>query len=161
MREITIEDAPFYNKLFNSKGWLQFIGDRDVTCDADAAKIITERYRPSFNKMGYGTYTVFSKDMMKPIGCCGFYKRPNLELPDLGFAFLDNEIGKGYGFETATALIADVKDKGLISEYIAFTVDENVASIALLEKLGMQSSGTITMPDDPEVLLLFKNVTNF
>ncbi len=157
MREITIEDAPFYNTLFNSKGWLQFIGDRNIKSDADAKKLIIERYRPSFDTMGYGTYTAFAKNTMRPIGCCGFYKRPHLELPDLGFAFLDTEVGKGYGFEAAKALIAQVKDNQLISEYVAFTTKENVASIALLEKLGMRASGTLTMPNDPEVLLLFKS----
>jgi RimJ/RimL family protein N-acetyltransferase len=156
--EITILDAPFYFELFNSKGWLQFIGDRNVKSIADAEKLITERYLPSFDNLGYGTYTAFAKDTRKPIGCCGFYKRPSLDVPDLGFAFLDTEVGKGYGYETAAALIEQVKKDRMITNYIAFTVKENGASIALLEKLGMQTAGTITLPDDPEVLLLFKNV---
>jgi RimJ/RimL family protein N-acetyltransferase len=67
-------------------------------------------------------------------------------------------VGKGYGYETAAALIAQVKKDRSITNYIAFTVKENVASITLLEKLGMQVSGTITLPGGPEVLLVFKNV---
>ncbi|MFT5077742.1 MAG: ribosomal-protein-alanine N-acetyltransferase [Planctomycetota bacterium] len=156
--EVTILDVPFYFELFNSKGWLQFIGDRNVKSIADVEKLITERYLPSFDNLGYGTYTAFAKDTRKPIGCCGFYKRPSLDVPDLGFAFLDTEVGKGYGYETAAALIAQVKKDRSITNYIAFTVKENVASITLLEKLGMQVSGTITLPGGPEVLLVFKNV---
>lgn len=40
-----------------------------------------------------------------PIGICGFVKRESLPEADLGFAFLGEFEGKGYGFESASAVL--------------------------------------------------------
>ncbi|GAB5400049.1 MAG: GNAT family N-acetyltransferase [Aureisphaera sp.] len=157
LKQITIADAPFYVKLFNSEGWLTYIGDRKVHTVTDAEAYIEKNYLPSYETHGYGSYTVNLNETGETIGACGLYKRDNLEHPDIGFAFLPEFIGKGYGFEAASAIMNYAKEELGITTVLGFTVDYNASSIALLKKLGLRETGTFKFKDDPEELLLFSN----
>ena len=157
LREYTKDDAPFIFELMNSEGWLKYIGDRNIKSVEDAKAYIKEKYLPSYDLNGHGAYIVILKSNGKPIGSCGLYKREDLEHPDIGFAFLTEYLGKGYGFESAHAILHYAKETLKITTILGFTLPENIASIKLLEKLGLKNSGIYEMKDDPEVLLLFSN----
>ncbi len=157
LKEITVSDAPFYIKLFNSEGWLKFIGDRNVKTIAEAEAYIKKNYLSSYETHGYGSYTVNLKETGETIGACGLYKRDTLEHPDIGFSFLGEFTGKGFGFEAASAVMEYAHNTLGIDKILGFTVDYNVASIKLLEKLGLQRTGTYRFKNDPEELLLFSN----
>ena len=92
-----------------------------------------------------------------PIGTCGMYKRPNLEHPDIGFAFLPQYTGKGYGYESAKAVLDFAQARLNIHKVLAFTVPHNTVSIGLLEKLGFEQDGNYLYEDTDEPLLLFTN----
>ncbi len=157
LHKITVADAPFYVRLFNSEGWLQYIGDRKVRSIADAETYIKNNYLPSYEKYGYGSYTVRLRENGMTIGACGLYKRDGLDHPDIGFAFLTEYTGKGYGYESASAVMEYAKNTLGIQKVFGFTTHYNTASIRLLEKLGLQPSGTYMFKDDAEELLLFSN----
>lgn len=157
LHKITVDDAPFYLKLFNSESWLQFIGDRKVRSISDAKVYIKKNYLPSYETHGYGSYTVRLKKNGDTIGACGLYKREGLEHPDIGFAFLHEYTGKGYGYESAKAVLDYARDTLKIETILGFTVHYNTASIKLLEKLGLQPAGTYRFKDDAEELMLFSN----
>ena len=157
LHRITLADAPFYVKLFNSDGWIKYIGDRNVHSISDAEDYIKKNYLPSYEINGFGSYTVQLKETNETIGACGLYKRDNLEHPDIGFAFLGEYLGKGYGFEAASAVMEYAQTTLGIQKVLGFTLENNVASILLLEKLGLQKSGTYHFDNDEEELLLFSN----
>ncbi len=87
---------------------------------------------------------------------CGILKRETLDHPDLGFAFLPEYIGKGYGFEAATATLAFAKDTLNLQTLCAITVPYNQKSIRLLEKVGLKFSKHICFPNNTEELLLYQ-----
>ncbi|RDK85439.1 GNAT family N-acetyltransferase [Marinirhabdus gelatinilytica] len=155
LRKIEVTDAPFFFELFNSEGWLRYIGNRNIQTVADAEKQITKKYIPSYTTNGYGSYLVIEKATQLPIGTCGIYKRDNLEYPDIGFAFLPDFTGKGFGFEAAFKVLHHSKTVLKIDTIYAFTVKENTASIGLLKKLGLQCIDTYVFPGETEKLLLF------
>ena len=157
LHKISIADAPFYIKLFNSENWLKYIGDRNVHTIEDAESYIKKNYLSSYDKHGYGSYTVRLKDTGETIGACGLYKREGLDHPDIGFAFLSEFEGKGFGYESAAAIMDYAQNILGIYKILGFTTHYNTASIKLLEKLGLQQSGTYHFKDDPEELLLFSN----
>ncbi|MFT5104146.1 MAG: ribosomal-protein-alanine N-acetyltransferase [Candidatus Latescibacterota bacterium] len=155
LRMITTEDAPFMLELFNSPGWLKYIGDRKVQTVDDAVTYIRKYYLTSYKENGFGSYAVVLKDSGEIIGSCGIYKRPNLDNPDIGFAFLPDYLGKGYGYEAAKAVLDYAGAELGMTTILGFTVEYNQPSIRLLEKLGLSQKGTHTFDDDPEQLLLF------
>ena len=85
------------------------------------------------------------------------YKRDNLEHPDIGFAFLTEYLGKGYGFEASQGVMKHAKEELGIRTFLGITLPENTPSIKLLEKLGLKKKGPFFFNDSPEELLLFSN----
>lgn len=139
-------DAEFVFALLNSPKFLKYIGDRNVRSVEQAADFIETRYRQSYRDNGYGLFTVELQDGTY-LGMCGFVKRPQFNFPDLGFAFLPEHECKGYGYESATAMLAHGRDVLGFSRVYAITSQDNDASGKLLKKLGFAYDGIEEMPD--------------
>ena len=87
---------------------------------------------------------------------CGVLKRATLQAPDLGFAVLPEFIGKGFGMEAAAATVGFAKEKLKLQSLCAITVPYNQASIKVLEKVGLKFKKRISLPNNPEELLLYQ-----
>ncbi|NHM06009.1 GNAT family N-acetyltransferase [Flavobacterium sp. CYK-4] len=156
LREFTLEDAEFVLKLLNSKGWLRFIGERNVKTIADAQNYLANGPMQHYQKHGFGLWLVLLKDTT-PIGMCGILKRDSLDLPDLGFCLLPEYHAKGFAYESAKAAMDVGQTFFGIEKFCAITLPENHASIRLLEKLGFVLAKAIQFPDSNEVLSLYHN----
>lgn len=111
---------------------------------------------PQLKRLGYSVYTLIKKQDNVKVGTCGLYDREGLEGIDIGFAFLPEYERKGYAFESARKLINVAFNEFGIKEINAITIEENISSKKLLEKLGFKLNGTTKLPDDEEELLLYK-----
>ena len=156
LREQCEDDATFILELLNSPGWLKYIGERNVKSVEDARKYILNGAMKSYEQNGFGLYLVKLKDGNVPIGICGLIKRPGLEQIDIGFAFLSEHEGKGYGFESASAVMDYARRVLKLGVVVAITVKHNVASIRLLNKIGLSFKEMVRLPGDGEELMLFE-----
>ncbi|MBL7962195.1 GNAT family N-acetyltransferase, partial [bacterium] len=104
IRELNSDDAEFILKLVNTPTWLKFIGDRGVKNLDDAKKYIENGPVKSYADNGFGLYLMELKIGKAPIGMCGLIKRDFLPDPDIGFALMPEFEGKGYGYESASAV---------------------------------------------------------
>ena len=98
LSEQTEDDASFICELMKSEGWLKYIGDRNIKSVEDARNYIVNGAMKSYRESGFGFYLVRLRESSIPIGISGLVKRDTLEYPDVGFAFLPEYEGKGYGF---------------------------------------------------------------
>ncbi|MFD2561437.1 GNAT family N-acetyltransferase [Aquimarina rubra] len=156
IRPTNQDDAAFIFELMNTEKWLQHIGDRNIKSVEDAAAYIQSKMTPQLTKLGYGNYTLITKNDQQKVGTCGLYDREGLEGIDIGFAFLPEYEKQGLAYEAAeTIKNAAFTDFGM-NLIQAITTKDNMASQRLLEKLGLQVSGTTTLPDDTEELLVYK-----
>lgn len=133
LRKILLSDAPFIKQLVNTEGWLEFIGDREVTDIETAQSFIQTWALERYEKYNYGPYLVSLKD--EPIGVNGLFKRDFLTHPDLGFAFLPRYMGEGYAAESSKAIIDYACDM-CFEKLGAITMTTNSSSKNLLIKLG-------------------------
>lgn len=156
LRELTLTDAPFIVELVNSPGWLKYIGDRNIKTIDQAKTYLENGPIKSYHDNGFGLWLVETKGTNTPLGMCGILKRETLEYPDLGFALLPEYIGKGYGFEAATATLEFAKYTLTLPTLCAITVPYNQNSIKVLEKVGMKFNKRIFFPNNPEELLLYQ-----
>ena len=125
-------DADFIRELLNTKGWLKFIGDRNIHSKEDAIKYINKvNTTPN-----YYYWTVRRSDTLEPIGIISFIKRNYLEHFDIGFAFLPQHNGRGYAYEAAKKILSVVSSEPEHSTVVATTLPHNASSIKLLHKLG-------------------------
>ncbi|GMR64553.1 MULTISPECIES: GNAT family N-acetyltransferase [Bacillus] len=153
LRWFDIKDAPFILELVNDPAWIQYIGDKRIKNLEDAKKYILNGPVDMYNKMGFGLYLVERKEDLTPLGMCGLIKRDSLEDVDIGFAFLEKFRSKGYGFESASAVIEYGVQKLGLKRIVAITTIDNIYSGKLLEKVGLQFEEILS--DSGEDLKLF------
>ena len=156
LRPVVKEDAPFILQVLNMPKWLQNIGDRDVKTVAEAEKYIADRMTPQLERLGFGNYVVMLKKDGTKIGNCGFYDRPGLKGTDIGFAFLPDYEGQGFGTESASRLMRAAREDFDLKTVLGITAKHNVASQKLLEKIGLRHTGFTTLPGETEELMLYK-----
>ena len=155
LRHITTDDAPFMLALLNDPSWIQFIGDRGVRTLGAARDYILERMVKSYEQNGFGLYLTEIKDNNMPIGICGLINRDGLDDVDLGFAFLSNYTGMGYGYESANAVLLYAKETLGLVRLVAITDEANMRSIRLLEKLGFRFDKKVALNGDSDEVALY------
>lgn len=140
INEFSEADAPFLVQLMNSPSYIEYIGDRGIRTDDQAADYISSKIMPSYTNDGYGFYLARLRHMDFPIGLVGVVKRDILDVPDLGYALLEEYSGMGYAYEACMGVIDHCTNDLLMPVLQAVTTDDNVASTRLLSKLGFRRS---------------------
>ena len=84
LESLTFHDNEFILELVNSKGWLKFIGDRNIKSLSDSSTYI-QKILDNPNTI---YWVVKIKNSKTNIGIITFIKRDYLEHHDIGFAFL-------------------------------------------------------------------------
>lgn len=130
-------DAAFMLELLNTPDYLHFIGDKNVRTIKGAEANIQSRL-DSYITNGLGLWLVELKEKNISVGTCGLIKRDSYDDIDIGFAFHPAYFHKGYAFEAASATLKYGFKKLLLEKIVAYTNKDNIASITLLEKLGLQ-----------------------
>lgn len=149
-------DAEFIFKLLNTPGWMKFIGNKNVHSVPDAENYIRNGPLNSYKDKGFGLYVVKLKKENISAGICGLIKRDFLEDIDLGFAFLPEYEGKGYAYESLSAVLNHAKKDLGISKLSAITDKDNYRSIKLLIKTGFIYDRKIFLEDEVKDILLYK-----
>lgn len=153
---VNIEDAEFILELYNSPNFIKFIGDRNLRTVKDAENYIKEKFLPHVVKYGFGSFVILRKSDLKKIGNVGIYMRDGLNVPDIGFSFLPQFEGKGYGFEASKKLMEVAFSEFDLKKISAITTKENISSQKLIEKLGLKYQSIVHLPDDAEDLLYYE-----
>ena len=155
LRHATLDDAPFMFQLLNDPSWIKFIGDRNIKTIVDAKNYTEKNIIQSYEKNGFGLFLTELKKDNTPIGLCGLVNRSQIEDIDIGFAFMPNFKGKGYGYESAAAVMEYARKKIGLKKIVAITVKENVHSIALIKKLGLHYEKTFAFDGSSDIVELY------
>ena len=154
LRDLTVSDAEFILGLVNEPSFLANIGDKKVRTVEDAHRFIEEGPWAQHRERGYAQFLVELKENGEQIGVCGLLFREALGVSDVGGAFLPRCWRQGYGFEAATAVIEYGRSTLGLESIVGLTSPGNVASIKLLEKLGLSFERMVTMSEnDPGTAL--------
>jgi RimJ/RimL family protein N-acetyltransferase len=152
---MSTEDAEFILGLLNEPSWVRFIGDKGVRTLEDARDYILKGPVEMYARLGFGLYIVELKEGSTPIGICGLIKRDFLDDVDIGFAFLPNYWGKGYAYESASAVMAYGNGVLGLKRIVAITNSDNHSSARLLEKLGLRFEQMVRFPGEEQEVRLF------
>jgi RimJ/RimL family protein N-acetyltransferase len=155
LRTASLDDAEFMLRLLNEPSFLRFVGDRGVRTADDARGYIADRLIAGYEKNGYGLWVAELKASGTPIGISGLVRRDTLPDADIGFAFLPEYWRQGYAYESTAAAMRYAMDDLALPRLLAITDQENVASIRLLERLGLSFERMIQLADDAAELRLF------
>lgn len=155
LRELQLADAAFALRLYNEPSFLQHIGDKGVRTLADAEKNLQQGAIASYAQHGYGMWLV-ENQQGQAIGLCGLIKRDFLTETDLGYAYLPEFFGVGYAYEAASAVLAYAAAQTELKTLVAIVSPANLASKALLQKLGFVQHGQVLVPDKNEMVDFYR-----
>ncbi|MBN9293792.1 MAG: GNAT family N-acetyltransferase [Flavobacteriia bacterium] len=140
LRNLTIDDAEnFYNLNLNPEV-LKFTGDEPFKKIADAENFLSNY--DQYEKYGVGRLAVIEKTTDKFIGWCGLKYSSQDDEYDIGFRFFQDYWNKGFATETAKRCLEFGFDNLNLKTIIGRAMKENIASIKVLEKIGMRFKKT-------------------
>ena len=143
MREFTLEDIDAVYEFQTNPDVIRFMGgDGAVKVRADAERIIREIWFAEYKRYGYARYAMVHKGDQRVIGFCGFKFEPEAGLPDIGYRMLPEYWGQGLATEAARAVIDYARRVLGVEKFFGEVVEQNVASINVLEKLGLSHVDT-------------------
>ncbi len=155
LRRVTTDDAEFILELLNDPSFLRFIGDKGVRTLDDARHYVMTGPVASYEHFGFGLFLVELRETGAPIGLCGLLQRATLPDPDIGFAFLPAYQSRGYGKESAAAVMEYGRTEFGMKRILAITSLDNDASIALLQKIGLKFERITRLTPDAGEIRLF------
>ena len=100
-----------------------------------------------YAKYGYGRFAVEDRATGEVIGFCGIKYIPEIGLPEIGYRLMKSYWGRGLCTEAALACVEYARDDLGIKKLVALIMPENVASIRVAEKLGMEKGPLINIYD--------------
>jgi ribosomal-protein-alanine N-acetyltransferase len=154
LRQLELLDAAFILELLNEAAFLKFIGDKGVRTLDDAREYILKGPIDSYERHGFGLFAACLRDGT-PTGICGLVKRDGLADVDVGFAFLSRHCSRGYAAESASAVLLHATRVLRLQRVVAITSSDNLGSIAVLQKIGLEFERMIRLAEHGPELKLF------
>lgn len=136
IREHVLSDAPFFFTLNANPNVVKYTGDNSFN-NLEEAENIVRYVIGQYKENGYGRWLVALKDTNMPIGWCGLKYHADTKETDIGYRLLESAWGKGYATESARACIEYGFKHFNINHIIGNAMKDNVASIKVFKKLGM------------------------
>lgn len=154
LRPLQESDAEFVLRLVNDPAFIENIADKNLRTPDEARAFLRDGPWTNQPRAGYGQLLVQARDSGAAVGVCGLLYREALALTDVGFAMLAEFRGRGFALEAARAAMEYGYTELELAEIVGLTSPTNLASIRVLEKLGMQQDGSVRLyPTGPETLL--------
>ncbi len=148
LREFNLEDASNLFHLNSNPNVVRYTGDEAFEA-IEEAKLFLENYQ-DYHLNGYGRWAVITKENNRFIGWCGLKLSDNET--DIGFRFFEEEWNKGYATESALACLEYGFEQLRINQIVGRAMRANVASIKVLEKIGLTFEKDFVFEDQEGVL---------
>jgi ribosomal-protein-alanine N-acetyltransferase len=137
LRRFTEADAPLILQLNSNPDVVKYVHERVLQTEEEARNIIVNIILPQYER-NLGRWAMHTRTDNEFIGWCGLKYLPKSEETDLGYRLSIDAWGKGYATEAAIHTL----DYGLNTLKIPLITGkahvENIASLRILEKIGMK-----------------------
>ena len=148
LRQFTEADAPLILALNSDPEIVKYVHELPLKTEEQAKKILIDIILPQY-KNNLGRWAMHIKETNEFIGWCGLKYRPDLDETDLGYRLMQKAWGLGYATEAARHTLNYGSSKLNLQLIPARAHIENIATIKVLEKLGMDYIGDSIVDDCP------------
>lgn len=152
LREFTIGDAENFYELNLNPNVTRFTGDLPFKNIQEAENFLSN-YK-DYERNGYGRWAVIEKETNEFLGWCGLKYDGNET--DIGFRFFEKYWNKGYATESAKACLEYGFDELNLKQIVGRAMKENLASVKVLEKIGLKFEKEMEFELHPGVLYRIK-----
>lgn len=144
----------FVHELFNHPSFIAAVGDTGIPT-RELARGRVQAFAETQKDIGYGQYLISLKppgsssyDVSNaiPIGSVSLLLRKGFyTVPDIGFAIIPSEHGKGYASEAAAALMEYARREHGVTQFTGYCRVGNVGSRKTMEKCGLRFWGEMKL----------------
>ena len=135
LRAFEPDDAGAFFRLNSQPEVIRYTGE--PACESVAAAEAGIRAYPDWKQYGIGRWAAWDKRTDEIIGFAGLKYLADLDVVDLGYRFLPQHWGKGLATEASIACLAYGFETLGLRRIVGYALQENRASIRVLEKVGM------------------------
>lgn len=145
-----MDDALLVHALWTNDRVRHFLFD-DRTISLDEALSFVGDSVTNFEQYGYGLWLVFARvNIKRVVGFAGCL-RSQVGTPSLIYGIHPNFWGHGYATEAAEAVVKYMLETLNIPVIKADADEPNIASVRVLEKIGMRKTGSAVVNEKPLV----------
>ena len=159
LRQFTEADAPLILSLNSDPEIVKYVHEPTLKTVEQAEKILQDIILTQY-KNNLGRWAIHTRSDMNFIGWCGLKYRPELDEIDLGYRLMQKAWGKGFATEAAQHSLEHGFTKLNLKLITGRAHIENIASIKVLEKIGMNFIGE-SIVDECPVKTYTKSNPNF
>ena len=137
LREMNFTDAEDMLRLYSNPQVQRYTGEDTIT----SLEVIHNRIKEKtdeYEKYGFGRWLTLLKDRGQFTGWAGLSYLPEFDEVDLGYRLLPKFWGGGIATEASHAILNYGFEVLNLKRIIAIAMKENIASIRVMEKVGMQ-----------------------
>lgn len=155
LRPAVLEDAHYLVHLNSDPDVIRYTGDEKFQSQLEAQNLIRDKLIPHYYKYKMGRFMTFLKDGTF-VGWCGLKYFPENDEVDLGYRFIRSHWGQGFATEASNTCIHYGFNELKLKKIIAKVMPENIASIKVMQKLGMTFRGYLRDPTDPQSFIVYE-----
>jgi [ribosomal protein S5]-alanine N-acetyltransferase len=142
LRELTEDDAHAVYLLNSNPSVMRYLGNEAILLSPhEALAMFRTRIFPAYARHGMDRWAVVLRESDTLIGLCGLRYLPRTDEYDLGYRFLQSHWGRGYATECARAVLEYGRAQLPGARIVGKAFLQNMASIRVLEKIGMRFEG--------------------
>ena len=148
LRKVELKDAEDLCELFNDEKVQEFLAGMPENYTIEmATNYISNKLSKKYLSQDYYDWGVEDKNTQKLVGRISVYKLDDdRRMADLVWYIIPTVRGKGYMTEAGKAVVEFLQNIGF-ERIEAFADVENIASIKVMEKIGMQFEGILRKYD--------------
>tara|TARA_B100000809_G_scaffold155743_1_gene153040 strand:- start:9555 stop:10052 length:498 start_codon:yes stop_codon:yes gene_type:complete len=135
VRKLILSDVDSFHEMQSNPNVMQFADGEVKTFDENALELLDLIKKYTLENNDFWIYAIERKLDPKFIGTLALVK--DVIDDEIGYRFLEKYWNHGYGFEICEATVEYCKKIG-VKKLVGYVVDENVASVKILEKLNFK-----------------------
>ncbi|MBM4071879.1 MAG: GNAT family N-acetyltransferase [Planctomycetes bacterium] len=143
LREFDEDDAAAFLILGSDPAITRYTGDGGLRDVAQAREELRTRPLADYRQHGFGRWACVDRDSDDVIGFAGLKYLDELREVDIGYRLLPSYWGKGLATEAGRAIIDYGFEQLHLTQIIGLVEPDNIASIRVLQKLGLTHTGPI------------------
>jgi ribosomal-protein-alanine N-acetyltransferase len=143
LRHYVEDDAEAFHELNRDPEVLRYLDDGGTTSVEHARQILRDFPLADYAKYGFGRWACVLKETGKVIGFAGLKYLPDRREVDVGYRFMAAYWGRGLATEANRPAIDHGFARLGLDHIIGMVRPANVASVRVLEKLGLRYAGML------------------
>jgi RimJ/RimL family protein N-acetyltransferase len=159
MTKIVEDDLDMYFKMYKCPQTTKYLPNGKPYSDVQIKDLVKGRIEHW--GYGFGTFTILKKSTSKKIGYVGIERSPNPAFSDIRYGIDVSNMGNGYAVTAALECLRFTFDLGLHKKVFGASVCKNLASLRVLQKLGMEMEPNIDLYETKGLLYLSLSKTVF